>query len=89
VDMILAKRFKLTDHFFSLLPLDDAEHVDKIFRAAAVSSVEMETHPINPDEHLFLMSDCIFQRINLGQLASFRSLFGTDLSEKCDGAQMY
>ena len=54
IDGVLAKRHRLTDFFFSLPPLEPAQRLERIFAAAATSVVELETHPINPEEHRFL-----------------------------------
>ena len=53
-DGILAKRHRLTDYFFSLPPLEPVARLERIFGTAGHSVVEVETHPINPEEHLFL-----------------------------------
>ncbi|MFZ1135700.1 MAG: ChbG/HpnK family deacetylase [Candidatus Korobacteraceae bacterium] len=57
VDRILARRHRLVDFFFSLPPLDSPEHLQHIFALANVFSVEVETHPICPDEYSFLVGD--------------------------------
>jgi predicted glycoside hydrolase/deacetylase ChbG (UPF0249 family) len=54
VDRALAQRHRLTDFFFSLPPLEPVGRVQKIFSLAEKSVVEVETHPVNPDEHRFL-----------------------------------
>jgi hypothetical protein len=54
MDGMLARRHKLTDYFFSLPPLAPADRLDGIFALAHRSVVEVETHPINPDEYAFL-----------------------------------
>jgi hypothetical protein len=64
IDRILAKRHRLTDFFFSLLPHEPAERLDVIFKLASHSVIEVETHPINPNEYRFLMEGEIFRRTN-------------------------
>lgn len=56
VDRVLARRHRLTDWFFSLAPLDPAERVRRICTLARRSTVELETHPVETDEHRFLRS---------------------------------
>jgi predicted glycoside hydrolase/deacetylase ChbG (UPF0249 family) len=56
VDRRLANRHFLVDHLFSLAPLEPAARLQRIFSLARNSVVELETHPINPDEHRFLTS---------------------------------
>jgi predicted glycoside hydrolase/deacetylase ChbG (UPF0249 family) len=61
VDRRLVRRHHLTDYFFSLPPLHPAERLQAIFRLAVESSVEVETHPVNPEEHRFLAGGAIFR----------------------------
>jgi chitin disaccharide deacetylase len=61
VDRLLARRHRLTDYFYSLPPLEPAARLVKIFSLARNFVVEVETHPINPDEHIFLLGDEILQ----------------------------
>jgi predicted glycoside hydrolase/deacetylase ChbG (UPF0249 family) len=56
-DGLLARRHRLTDHFFSLAPLEPTSRLEKIFSLAQRFVVEVETHPVNPDEHNFLMGE--------------------------------
>jgi hypothetical protein len=55
VDRALARRHRITDFFFSLPPLAPPERLRKIFSLAAEFAVEVETHPINPEEYQFLV----------------------------------
>jgi predicted glycoside hydrolase/deacetylase ChbG (UPF0249 family) len=63
VDRSLARRHWLTDHFFSLPPLEPASRLQRIFSLARQFTVEVETHPVNPDEHLYLAGGEIFRQI--------------------------
>ena len=54
IDRILEKRHQLTDYFFALPPLVPQNGIDQIFSLARRSVVELETHPVNPDEFRFL-----------------------------------
>jgi len=62
VDRILSRRHRLADFFFSLPPLEPAERLDMIFSLARRSVVEVESHPINPEEYRFLAEGEIFRR---------------------------
>jgi predicted glycoside hydrolase/deacetylase ChbG (UPF0249 family) len=57
IDHILAKRYRISDHFFSLPPLEPRSRVDEIIAVARSSVVELETHPINAPEYKFLMCE--------------------------------
>ena len=69
VDRMLAKRYRLTDYFFSLPPLEPRSRIDEIFSIARRSVVEGETHPVNPQEYRFLASGEIQRRIGDLQIA--------------------
>jgi hypothetical protein len=56
VDRILVRRHRLTDFFFSLAPLNPHVRLQRIFSLARHFAVEVETHPVNPDEYQFLSS---------------------------------
>jgi hypothetical protein len=61
MDRILERRYRVTDFFFSLPPLDPPTRLRRIFLLARRSVVEVETHPINPEEHRFLAEGEIFR----------------------------
>lgn len=69
-DRILAQRHRLTDFFFSLPPFDPPERVQAIFRIARQSVVELETHPVNPEEYRFLTWGEIFAQAADTQIAT-------------------
>src|ERR1019366_5206132 len=54
VDHMLARRHRLTDFFFPLLPLEPPGRLQRIFSLARQFAVEVETHPVNPEEYRFL-----------------------------------
>ena len=51
---LLSDRYRVTDFFFSLPPLAPYVRLQRLFNLAQRFSVELETHPINPDEYRFL-----------------------------------
>lgn len=53
-DRRLVRRHRLTDYFFSLSPLDPSARLVRIFALAQDAVVEVETHPVNTNEYLFL-----------------------------------
>lgn len=63
VDRILARRHWLTDYFFSLPPLDPPGRLRRIFSLAGQFTVELETHPINAEEHRYLARGVIFEQM--------------------------
>jgi predicted glycoside hydrolase/deacetylase ChbG (UPF0249 family) len=68
IDRILARRHRLTDFFFSLPPLEPVKRLEQIFALANQSVVEVETHPVNAEEHRFL-TDNICRRFGDIQIA--------------------
>jgi chitin disaccharide deacetylase len=51
---LLGGRYRVTDFFFSLPPFSPALRMQRIFNLARRFVVEVETHPINPEEYQFL-----------------------------------
>jgi hypothetical protein len=62
VDRLLARRHRMTDYFFSLIPLKPTERLQRIFMLARNSAVEVESHPVNADEYEFLAGGEIFRQ---------------------------
>jgi predicted glycoside hydrolase/deacetylase ChbG (UPF0249 family) len=63
VDRSLARHHQLTDYFFSLPPLAPESRLRRIFALARKSTVEVETHPANPEEHRYLVDGGLFRQI--------------------------
>jgi predicted glycoside hydrolase/deacetylase ChbG (UPF0249 family) len=61
VDRLLARRHHLADFFFSLPPFEPASRLRRIFSLARDYVVEVETHPLRPEEHRFLTDGEIFR----------------------------
>lgn len=64
VDRVLGRRHRLTDFFFSLAPLDPSDRLRRIVGLARHHVVEVETHPVEPDEYRFLAGGEIFRRFD-------------------------
>lgn len=54
VDRMLIRRHRLNDFLFSLAPLAPTDRLQRIFSLGRQHVVEVETHPVQPDEHRFL-----------------------------------
>jgi predicted glycoside hydrolase/deacetylase ChbG (UPF0249 family) len=54
VDRRIARRHRMVDYLFSLPPLEPRGRLERIRLLARQHAVEVETHPINPDEYAFL-----------------------------------
>ncbi len=67
--LMLARRHRTTDSFFSLSPLEPPARLQRIFSLASKYVVEVETHPINPDEYGFLAGGEIFRQIGDSRIA--------------------
>jgi hypothetical protein len=61
VDNRLARRHRLTDYFFSLPPLDPPVRLQRIYSLSRRFVVEVETHPVNPDEYSYLAAGQILR----------------------------
>ena len=57
VDCQLARRYRLTDFFFSLLQCLRAERLGRVLELARIRKVELMTHPAVIEENAFLMSE--------------------------------
>jgi chitin disaccharide deacetylase len=57
VDRALARRHRMSDHFFSLTQQLRAGHFDAVLALARRNEVELMVHPAWAHEHAFLMSD--------------------------------
>jgi predicted glycoside hydrolase/deacetylase ChbG (UPF0249 family) len=65
VDRRLKRRHRLVDYLFSLTPLEPANRLQRIVSLAQHAVVELETHPVNCDEHRFLTSGESFNRVQI------------------------
>jgi predicted ATP-grasp superfamily ATP-dependent carboligase len=74
VDGRLARRHRLVDYFFALEPVESTDRLGHIFPYARHSVVEIETHPINPNEYRFLRHGEIFRRCGDIAIASHFAL---------------
>jgi predicted glycoside hydrolase/deacetylase ChbG (UPF0249 family) len=70
IDRLLSRRHVVTDFFFSILPLAPEERLDCIFSLARRFVVEVETHPVNPEEYHFLAEGGISRQISGCEIAS-------------------
>jgi hypothetical protein len=61
VDDLLARRHRLVDFFFSLSPLAPPDRLQRIFSLARRFLVEVETHPVVPEERRFLADGELFR----------------------------
>jgi hypothetical protein len=69
IDRVLARRHRLTDYFFSLMPIEPQRRIAEIFSIARQSITEVETHPVNPEEYKFLTSGEILRAAGDIQIA--------------------
>jgi chitin disaccharide deacetylase len=74
VDHWLARKYRLTDFFFSLMQSLQAERMLQVAQMASQSSVELMTHPVNRPEYEWLMSDRHLETIRGVRTASYASL---------------
>jgi hypothetical protein len=63
IDRRLKRRHRLVDFLFSLAPVEPVDRLQRICSLARYAVVELETHPVNPEEYRFLTSGEIFQKI--------------------------
>jgi len=70
LDRKLARRHRLTDYLYNLAPLEPISRLQRTFSLARHAAVELETHPVNPEEYLFLTQGEIFRQLGNCPIAS-------------------
>jgi hypothetical protein len=70
MDHILGRNHRLVDFLFSLAPLEPFDRLRRVVALAHRHVVEVETHPINPEELAFLMGGQIFDLVREFPIAS-------------------
>ena len=86
LDGMLARRHHLADFFFSLPPLEPASRLRRIFSLARQFAVELETHPVNPDEYRFLTGGELLRYIGELSISCRYSLPGSGHGDRIRGA---
>jgi hypothetical protein len=74
LDRSLSRRHRLVDFFFSLPPLDPPDRLQRIFSLARQCVVELETHPVQPDEYRYLTEGEIFRKTGDVRIGPFSAL---------------
>lgn len=64
VDLLLARRYRLTDFFFALSQCLQNDRLTRVTELARTANVEIMTHPANAIEHAYLMSDDFLARLD-------------------------
>jgi predicted glycoside hydrolase/deacetylase ChbG (UPF0249 family) len=80
VDGMLRRRHGLMDFLFTLPPLDPPDHLQRVFALARRFAVEVETHPVNPEEYRFLARGEIFRRVGDLPVAAWYDVPGRQAS---------
>jgi predicted glycoside hydrolase/deacetylase ChbG (UPF0249 family) len=65
IDRIITRKYVCTDSFFSIVPIDKKDRLQRIVNLSKQSSVELMAHPERKEEFDFLMSDGYFDMISL------------------------
>ncbi len=74
VDMALARRYRLTDFFFSLHQCLEANRMSRVFELSGAATVELMTHPLNAGEFDYLMSDQYFSALRELRTGTYSTL---------------
>lgn len=88
VDRMLNRRHCLVDFFFSLVPLEPLGRLHRIFALARQFTVEMETHPVNPEEYRFLEGGEFLRQTRDVQIAPPSVVFRRGHRTKLDEVQI-
>lgn len=71
IDRVLARRHRMVDFLFSLAPIEPSRRLERVFALAREYVIELETHPIKPDEHRFLAGGELLRRAAGTPITSF------------------
>jgi predicted glycoside hydrolase/deacetylase ChbG (UPF0249 family) len=74
VDRTLARRYRLTDYFFSLSRCLKTKTLDRVYELAKSATVELMAHPVLPVERAYLTSSAHLDRIADLPIGSFENL---------------
>ena len=84
VDRMLARRHRLTDYFYSLPPIEPPARLEKIFSLSRKFVVEVETHPVNAEEHRFLMGEELRRLVTNSRIATSFEIPGEECAKRSD-----
>lgn len=74
IDRRLARRYLLTDYFFSLKQCMQHERLPRVFDLARTATVELMAHPVHPAEYDYLMSDSYADALGAVNAGSYAGL---------------
>jgi predicted glycoside hydrolase/deacetylase ChbG (UPF0249 family) len=73
IDKIVVSKYVCTDSFFSLVPIDANNHLQRIINLSKESVVELMVHPERREEFDYLMSEGYFEKISLAKTGNYCS----------------
>jgi hypothetical protein len=74
LDHCIARRHRLTDYLFNLVECFTPGRLERVGALAKDFAVELETHPIRPEERTFLLSDSFVTKLGGTRLAPYAAL---------------
>ena len=74
IDRFLMRRHRVTDFFFSLQQCLDHDQQARAFGLSQRSLVELMTHPVNPRESAYLMSDADPRALGQLEMGTYQSV---------------
>jgi len=74
VDRTLARRYRLTDYFFSLSRCLKTKTIDRVYELVKSATVELMAHPVIPVERAYLTSSAHLERIADLPVGSFQNM---------------
>ena len=85
LDRWLARRYRLTDFFFALTSFQPSERLQSIFSLSHNFIVEIETHPVEQEEYIYLTGDEFLSIVKDLPLAAHppRGEMGSSSIESC------
>jgi predicted glycoside hydrolase/deacetylase ChbG (UPF0249 family) len=74
IDIYLSRRYRCTDAFYSIKPLENIQRLERIIRLSLFSSVEISVHPADISECRFLLGSQFRKMIEDVPLGAFSKI---------------
>jgi predicted glycoside hydrolase/deacetylase ChbG (UPF0249 family) len=74
IDHSLTRKYRVTDYFFSLSQSLETKTLNRVFELAASATVELMTHPVNPNEYAYLGGHEYLKRLSRVRFGTFADL---------------
>jgi len=74
INRLVKSRYSGTDYFFALVQCLDRTRMEKVLELARQCSIELMTHPANPSEREYLLSEAFGTLLNTVELGDYENV---------------